>query len=143
MTDPALRVCIRSASRAGCLPELSSPLGSGKDSKPGPCSRSSLVSRETLSLRMAGMCSLGVTAAERRAQQDEPRGWEGQEPERLRGRPAEIITRDRGPGDTTRARGSWGGGSRLRARTGRTCGCEGRWGQGGCGEVAVGWWARG
>lgn len=61
MTDPALRVCIRSASRAGRLPVLSSPLGSGKFSKPCPCSRSSLVSRETLSLRMAGMCSLGVT----------------------------------------------------------------------------------
>ena len=98
---------------------LSSPLGSGKDSKPGPRSRSSLISRETLSLRMAGMCSLGVTATERRAQQDEPRGWEGQEPERLKGRPAEMITWDRGPGDTTRACGSWGGGSSLEARPGQ------------------------
>ena len=89
---------------------LSSPLGSGKDSKPGPCSWSSPVSREMPSLRTAGMCGLGVTAAERRARQDEPRGWEGQEPERLQGRPAETITRDRGPGDMPQARRSWGGG---------------------------------
>ena len=65
------------------------------------------------------MCGLGVTAAERRARQDEPRGWEGQEPERLQGRPAETITRDRGPGDTTGLVDPGEGASRVGARPGQ------------------------
>lgn len=83
---------------------LSSPLGGGKDSKPGPCSRSSLVSRETRSLRMVGMCGLGVTVAETREQQAEPR-WVGGTGAR--------EARDKGPGDTTR--GSWIPGRGLQA----------------------------
>ena len=98
---------------------LSSPLGSGKDSKPGPISRSSLGSWETPSLRMVGMCGLGVTVAETREQQAEPR-WEGGTGAReAAGRPAEMITWDKGPGATTWGSGSRGGGSRLGARPGQ------------------------
>ena len=98
---------------------LSSPLGSGKDSKPSPISRSSLGSRETPSLRTVGMCGLGVTVSEKREQLAEPR-WEGGTGAReAAGRPAEKITRDTGPGDMTRGSGSWVGGSRLGARPGR------------------------
>lgn len=113
MTDPALWVCVHPASCAGRLPVLSSPLGGGKDSTPGPCSRSSLVSWETPSLRTVGMCGLGVTVAETRGQQAEPRWVGGTGAREAAGRPAEMITRDKGPGDTTRR--SWIPGRGLQA----------------------------